>query len=62
MSEMAKPIIISLLSTAFIDQAMQVGFSLHVAKAEVAICRRGVGLKARALCMLKDLSYRTAIL
>ena len=48
-TEMSKSIIVSLSLTDFIDQALQVGFSLHAVIMGMAICRRGWGSKMRAL-------------
>ena len=45
MSRITVLIITSLSQTEFVDQALQVGFSLHVVKVGAAIRRRGVGLK-----------------
>ena len=44
-TEMSKSIIVSLSLTDNIDQALQVGFSLHAVMVGVAIYRRGVGLE-----------------
>ena len=48
---MSKSMIMSLSLTDFIDQVLQVGFSLQVVNVGVAICGRGVGLEnLRSAC------------